>query len=733
MDKHKLNIILTGSINSYSQVFFSDNKLFGIILLVVSFFDIWAGLSGLFAVLVTIIAAFLLGYSEFNINKGIYGFNSLLVGLGTGLTFSPGIESLIIVLFASIITFILSIALEGFFAKYYLPFLSVPFLFGMWIIVLASRDLTELGISERGIYTANELYQIGGKALIDIYQWFDYTEWPLFISTYLLSLGAIFFQYNILAGILIALGLLIYSRISFLLSIIGFTTAFIFYDFIGADITQYGYTYIGFNYILTAIAIGGHFLVPNKYSFLWVILLLPIVVLFTLSLSKFLFPYQLSVFSLPFNIVVLLFLYFLKLRVRRPNKLKEVVTQLNSPEKNLYFQEQAEKRFKWLEYFPVSLPFLGEWTVSQAENGELTHQGEWKYAWDFVITDKEDNQYTKTGDYTENYYCYNKTVIAAANGTVVDIIDGVEDNVIGDVNLVQNWGNSIVIKHAEYLFTQISHLKKGSFKVKKGDTVKKGDILAHCGNSGRSPYPHLHFQMQATPFIGSKTIDYPIDHFVKSDEAGYKFNSYNKPLLNEKVSNIETADLIKNALNLIPGQKLKYQLWQEDKSTITEEWEVKTDYYNNSYIFCEQTNSYAHLFNDGCVHYFKSFAGDKNSALYYYYLALYHIPLGFYKSMELVDKFPPNAVVNKIKMIIQDFIAPFYQAFKLNYTLKFTEIDNELAPEKIILKSQMCQYFFNKKVKSIDFDINFDKNGISEINTNKIGIKTLVEGFDKKV
>jgi len=114
MDKHKLNIILTGSINSYSQVFFSDNKLFGIILLVVSFFDIWAGLSGLFAVLVTIIAAFLLGYSEFNINKGIYGFNSLLVGLGTGLTFSPGIESLIIVLFASIITFILVLPLKDF-------------------------------------------------------------------------------------------------------------------------------------------------------------------------------------------------------------------------------------------------------------------------------------------------------------------------------------------------------------------------------------------------------------------------------------------------------------------------------------------------------------------------------------------------------------------------------------------------------------------------------------------
>ena len=297
MNKPKLNIILNGSINSYSQVFFSDNKLFGSILLLVSFFDIWAGISGLIAVLAAIITASLLGYSEFNINKGSYGFNSLLVGLGTGLTFSPGIESLIIVLFASIITLIISIALEGFFAKYYLPFLSIPFLFGMWMVVLASRDLSALGISERGIYTANELYQFGGKALIDIYQWFDYTEWPLIISTYFLSLGAIFFQYNILAGILISLGILFYSRISFLLSIVGFATAFLFYDFIGADITQYGYSYIGFNFILTAIALGGHFLVPNKYSFLWVILLLPIVVLFTLSLSKLLLPYQLSVFQ----------------------------------------------------------------------------------------------------------------------------------------------------------------------------------------------------------------------------------------------------------------------------------------------------------------------------------------------------------------------------------------------------------------------------------------------------
>ncbi len=722
MNKNKLNIILSGSLNSYSQIFFSDNKIFASILLLVSFFDVYAGLAGILSVLAGNITATLMNYSEFNIKKGTYGFNSLLVGLGIGLSFTPGIETLIIVLFASIITFMISIVLEGFFAKYYLPYLSIPFLIGMWLIILASRDLTALGISERGIYTTNELYQLGGKSMVDIYHWFDRIEKPLFIKTYLLSLGAIFFQYNILAGVLITIGLLFYSRISFLLSLIGFSTAFLFYRFLGADITQYGYTYIGFNYILTAIAIGGHFLVPNRYSFLWVVLLLPIVVLFTLGASKLLVPYQLPVYSLPFNIVVITFLYFLKLRLGKHKHLVEVITQLNNPEQNLYFAKQAEKRFKWLSFYPVSLPLLGEWSVSQAEDGEYTHQGEWKYAWDFVITDREGKQYTLTGDYPKDYYCYDKSVVAPADGIVVEIIDGVEDNTIGDVNLVQNWGNSIVIKHTEYLYTQLSHLKKGSFKVNKGDFVRRGDILARCGNSGRSPYPHLHFQMQATPYIGSKTLDYPVNHYIKKYEDNYELHSYDKPVLNDTVSNITINNLLKNALNLIPGKKLRYSF-----NGRLEEWEVKTDYYNNTYIYCEANNSFAHLFNDGFVHYFKSFTGDKNSALYYFYLALYHIPLGFYKDLEIDDRFPPDIATNKFKMILNDFIAPFYSLIKVNYKMKFLNIDNDLAPEQIDIESDVNQFLLSKETKSINFTIKVTSKGISEIKAKDINIQLLTD------
>ena len=100
--KNKVSSIFESLINSYSQVFFSDNKIFGIILVIVSFFDFWAGLAGIISVVVTNFIAYNLGYSTFTIKKGTYGFNSLLVGLGTGLTFQPGIELLFIVFFASI-------------------------------------------------------------------------------------------------------------------------------------------------------------------------------------------------------------------------------------------------------------------------------------------------------------------------------------------------------------------------------------------------------------------------------------------------------------------------------------------------------------------------------------------------------------------------------------------------------------------------------------------------------
>jgi len=714
----KIKTLLSAILNSYSQIFFSNNRIFATILLIVSFFDIYAGIAGLFAVISSNLIAYLLGFNKETIKKGLYGFNSLLVGLGVGLYFQTSIVLYVIIFLLAILTLFLSLLLEGIFTKYGLPYLSIPFIFVMWAIVLSSRDFSVLGISERGIYTLNNIYSIGGKQFVDYYNYLDSIKILFSLKVYFLSLGAIFFQYNIIAGIFISIGLLIYSRIAFSLSLIGFYSAFLFYQLIGADINALSYSYIGFNFILTAIAVGGFFVIPSYSSYLWTVILLPMVVIITISLSHIFGVFQLSIYSLPFNIVSLLFIYILKLRTTPSKRIVNNFIQYNSPEKNLYNYKNNINRFKELQFFPISLPFFGKWSVSQAHNGEYTHKEEWKHAWDFVILDTDNKQFKDEGNFPEDYYCYNKSVISPAAGIVQEISDNVLDNKIGDINIAQNWGNSIVIKHTEQLYTQISHIKKGTFKVAKGQYVTKGQILALCGNSGHSPYPHIHFQVQKTPFIGSKTIDYPISNFIVENNNQFEYKSYEIAKKDMLISNIQTNFLIKKELNFTPGQKIEIAIIENSliknlkNKTLT--WNIEVDIYKNTYIHCPKTNSFAYFKNDENVFQFKDFIGNKKSLLYYYYLSLQKVQLGYYQDIKINDVMSIDLMFGKISLFFQDFVAPFFIYLQTKYKLQYKNIDNTLSPSEIGLKSSVSNFLFGKTISNIDFNINLFKNKSSK-------------------
>lgn len=60
-------------------------------------------------------------------------------------------------------------------------------------------------------------------------------------------------------------------------------------------------------------------------------------------------------------------------------------------------------------------------------------------------------------------------------------------------------GNHLVLDLGGGTYAMYAHLKKGSLKVRAGDRVTEGTVLAACGNSGNSTEPHLHFQLMDTP------------------------------------------------------------------------------------------------------------------------------------------------------------------------------------------------------------------------------------------
>lgn len=723
MDKTK-NItgkeILESVLNSYSQIFFSTSKVLAAFLVLISFFDYGAGIGGLIAVAVANLLAYFLGYNTYFLKSGLYGFNSLLVGLGVGLAFQPSVELYVLVAISALTCFFLTIVFQGVLGKYGLPFLSIPFLVTIWIIGLSGGELTALNISERGIYTYNELFGLGGHTMVQLYNWLEAFVDSSFIRIYFYSLGAIFFQKGLLAGIIISFGLLIYSRITFVLSILGYSVSYLFYILVGIEFNSLSYTFIGFNYILTAVALGGYYLIPGRTSYAWIIILLPSVVLITISTQHLFQVFRISPYSLPFNMVVLMFLYALKLREKRPGGLLETPVQLGNPEKNLYLQSGNLKRFP--ARFPVaaSLPFFGEWEVSQGHNGEITHKGAWRNAWDFIITDKNGKQFKGSGDFPEDYFCFGKAITAPFDGTVMEVINSIPDNVIGDVDTKNNWGNTVILKHSDNIYSKLSHLKYHSVEVKEGDRVKQGQLLGKCGNSGRSPYPHLHFQFQPTPYIASPTLDYPLGHYLLKGDK-YTFETFSFPQKGQVVANPVKNEQLAKVLHFIPGQRISGEIKIENIKTgaIQKEdnfnWKVNTDVFNSTYLESEEDGSLAYLYNNGNLHYFTNFTGKKETPLYWFFLAIFKVPLGFLPNSSIRDQVPVNMMFGGLLKFLQDFIAPVYLFLKVDYTLEIKKSGDILSSGDLKMISGITKRIAGRETEKYDFTINIKESGVFEI------------------
>jgi len=57
------------------------------------------------------------------------------------------------------------------------------------------------------------------------------------------------------------------------------------------------------------------------------------------------------------------------------------------------------------------------------------------------------------------------------------------------------YGNLIVLKHDFGMTTRYGHLS--AFKVKRGQTVKRGDVIGYVGSTGRATGAHLHYEILA--------------------------------------------------------------------------------------------------------------------------------------------------------------------------------------------------------------------------------------------
>jgi murein DD-endopeptidase MepM/ murein hydrolase activator NlpD len=83
--------------------------------------------------------------------------------------------------------------------------------------------------------------------------------------------------------------------------------------------------------------------------------------------------------------------------------------------------------------------------------------------------------------------------IAAAVGTPVLACEEGKIVYVGRHKYLAGYGNTVLIQHAERVFTYYAHLNGA--KVRKGEKVTRGQVIATVGNTGRSRGPHLHLEL----------------------------------------------------------------------------------------------------------------------------------------------------------------------------------------------------------------------------------------------
>ncbi|MGF9858273.1 M23 family metallopeptidase [Priestia endophytica] len=156
---------------------------------------------------------------------------------------------------------------------------------------------------------------------------------------------------------------------------------------------------------------------------------------------------------------------------------------------------ESDNRFTQNTY---SMPIKEEWFVFWGGTNELINYHyayeSQRYAYDLVKI-QDGSSYQNTQIQNEHFYAFDEGIVAPADGKVIKIMNGIKDNIPGEMDAENSVGNYVIIEHTSKEYSLLAHLKKNSIQVKIGELVKEGQYIGKCGNSGNSSEPHLHFQV----------------------------------------------------------------------------------------------------------------------------------------------------------------------------------------------------------------------------------------------
>lgn len=275
----KLNLSITNFYNqlfiSAGQIMLQENKWTGFLFVVgLLIVNIKFAVAAVLAIIIANTTAFLLRFDSKNIQAGLYGFNAALIGVGLIFLFNDTLLIWILIFVGSIT----SSLLQQFFILKKIPAYTFPFIVITWTLVFFIQQFTTISssdfISKKIVITKADIYFM-----------------------LLRNYGQVIFQSNIFASTLFFIAVFINHYQAAINGLIAAFLAILFFYNIHYATEQIYIGVVGFNAVLTAIALTN----KNKNSLIWLLIGVAITILLQYVFIKFsVFNKVGGIFTFPF-------------------------------------------------------------------------------------------------------------------------------------------------------------------------------------------------------------------------------------------------------------------------------------------------------------------------------------------------------------------------------------------------------------------------------------------------
>jgi len=306
------------------NVVFQDSAITGLLVLIGIGISSWtASVDFLIGAAIATLIAKWFRADDHSIEHGMFAFSGGYVGLLMGVLLEKEVpfltgEWLLLLILGGILAVPLTAGLGLAFGKLNISATALPILLLLWAIMA-------------GVLYTNLPQNSVAPQVLPAGQAAAYT-WETFIYGILNGFGQIFVQVNPITGALILLGILVNSRIGGLMALLGGVMAVLVAWALGYDEPVVRNGVIAFNSILTAIGLGGFFLVFNRRSLVYALIGSLLALWVFLVMAVLLNPLGLPALSIGFVLVTAIMM----LGTQTFGFVQQVpLTQLSKPEEHL--------------------------------------------------------------------------------------------------------------------------------------------------------------------------------------------------------------------------------------------------------------------------------------------------------------------------------------------------------------------------------------------------------------